>query len=172
MVDLFDRRDDEQDARIALLRYYSSECVTHGTYILTIAVLIFTSLEVYTRITLLNETATNLVFSFILSFLFTMGFYLLMRLILWGYLITPLMWIKPLTYEKAAEKLKCVQDKASVNLMIRLHLACGEFVKRAHKTVSKYAHPRHEWLVLFVICFFVFAFGVFPLLESQRTLLL
>ena len=29
---------DKQDARMALLRYYSSECIAHGVYLLALAV--------------------------------------------------------------------------------------------------------------------------------------
>lgn len=121
MVDLFHSKGEEQNARIALLRYYSSNCIYHGTYVLTVAIAIFASLEVYPSITFLNETQKELAFSFILGSLLTLGSYLLLRLLYWGRLATPVMWVKPLKYEDEAKNLSGVLDKAKVTIMIRLH---------------------------------------------------
>lgn len=165
MERLFNSQKEEQNARIALLRYYSSNCRAHGTYILTVAIAIFTSLEVYTRIIILNETLKNFAFSFILSVLLTIGSYWLVRLFFWGYLATPIMWVKPLKYEDTTKNLKCVLDKTNINTVIRLHLACSEYVKDTHETLSKFSKLRYEWLLLFGFYFLFSFFFVLPFLK-------
>lgn len=133
MDDLSNNPEQEQSARESLLRHYSSECIAHGTYVLTVGIAIFAFFEFFPNFIFPNEVWQSLAFGFVLGGLFTLATQIVGRTFLWGYLAYVILWIKPANYKDTAKYLESVIDKATINPLIKLHFACSEFVKKRHK---------------------------------------
>jgi len=152
-------QEEEQKARESLLRYYYSECMAHGTYILTVVIGIFTFLEVLGNVQFPNELWQKIVISLGLGLLSVIGFRFVVRTKLWGVMATDILCVKPMSTEDAADRLKARLWKGTTNitLLIRLQYACAALFKDNHKIWGFFDDfMRKLWflLLLIVISFF------------------
>jgi len=153
---------DKQDARIALLRHYSSERVAHGAYLVTIAVGFFGLVEAIplilkfvTSIDFLPftpELAGGIVVGLILSFFIVLFICILGRTFIWGHLATAVLSVKP----KEESEVKEEEEKTTATYIQRLHLACVDYVRKNHKWSATFYTLRIStlaliWFYLFVI---------------------
>jgi len=153
---------DKQDARIALLKHYSSECVAHGAYLVTIAVGFFGFVEaiplILKSVTSIDflpftpELAGGIVVSLILSVFIVFFIYILGRTFIWGHLATAVLSVKPKEENEVEEE----AEKTTVTYIQRLHLACVDYVRKRHKWPATFYTLRIStlaliWFYLFVI---------------------
>lgn len=153
---------DKQDARIALLRYYSFQCVAHGAYLVAIAVGLFSLvqltpsiLEFAASVTLLpvpSEIVTSILFSLILSGFVVAIAYVIGRTFFWGHLATSILHVKP----KEESEVERESDKTTITFLQQLHLACLDYVKEKHKWSAQFYTLRRNglaliWFDLFVV---------------------
>lgn len=130
---------DKQDARMALLKYYSSECVAHGAYLVAMAVGFFGLVAVIPRILsfvasvdslpFTPELAGGIVASLILSIFIVLIIYVLGRTFFWCYLTTAILNVKP----KEESEVEYEAGKTTVTFIQRLHVACVDYVGEKHK---------------------------------------
>jgi len=143
--------ENKQDARIALLKYYSSECVAHGVYLIAIS-LGFLSLTEIDSIPFTSELVRSIVASLLLSLFIVLLVYTLGRTFFWSYLRTTILSVKP----KEENAVKYEVDKTTVTFVQRLHLACVDYVKEKHSwSATVYTLKNSSlalvWFYLFVI---------------------
>lgn len=147
---------DKQDARIALLKYYSSECVAHGAYLVAIAVGFFALVEVAPLMTgvdflpFTSELARGIVASLMLSVFIILFIYVLGRTFFWGYLTTVILSVKP----KGKNEVEFEAERTTVTFIQRLHVACVDYVREKHKWSGIFYTLRISTLAL--IWFYVF----------------
>jgi len=150
---------DKQDARIALLRYYSSQCVAHGAYLVAMAVGFFGLLAVAPLILgcvasislpFAPELARGVVISVMLSIFIVLFIYILGRTFFWGYLTTAILSVKP----KEESEVECESGRTTATFIQRLHLACVDYVREKHRWAAKFPTLRISTLAL--ICFYLF----------------
>ncbi len=147
---------DKQDARIALLKYYSSECVAHGAYLVAIAVGFFAFVEVAPLMTgvdflpFTSELARGIVASLMLSVFIILFIYVLGRTFFWGYLTTVILSVKP----KGKSEVEFEAERTTVTFIQRLHVACVDYVREKHRWSAIFYTLRISTLAL--IWFYVF----------------
>ncbi|MDH5437274.1 MAG: hypothetical protein OEX76_00045 [Candidatus Bathyarchaeota archaeon] len=129
---------DKQDARIALLKYYSSECVAHGAYLIALAVGFFGLVQVASLITSVDflsftELAGGIIANLMLSIFIVLIIYILGRTFFWGYLRTVVLNVKP----KEESEVEFEAKRTTVTFIQRLHVACFEYVREKHKWSTK-----------------------------------
>jgi hypothetical protein len=152
---------DKQDARIALLRYYSSECVAHSAYLIALAITLLAFVELTPYIL---EFATNFVFptlpkesvtiiilslvasSFIISFVYVLG-----RTIVWSYMRSAILGVKPKETEVTYDP-----DRTTLTFLLQLHEGCLDYVKKKHGFWRRFygLRTRHlalVWVDLFIL---------------------
>jgi len=138
---------DKQDARIALLGYYSSECMTHSAYLVAIAIGLFGLVEATplilgfaTSVGFLSSTpelTTSIIASLILSVFIVLIIYILGRTFFWGYLTTAILNVKA----KEESEVECEAERTTVTFIQRLHLACVDYVREKHR----WSAPFNTW---------------------------
>lgn len=147
---------DKQDARIALLKYYSSECVAHGAYLIALAVGFFGLVEVVSLLTSVDfffvtpELAGGIVASLMLSVFSVLIICILGRTFYWGHLTTAVLNVKP----KEESEVEFEAKRTTVTFIQRLHVACVDYVREKHKWSTKINTLRISTLAL--ICFYLF----------------
>ena len=151
---------DKQDARMALLSYYSSECIAHGAYLVALAIgflgLVEASphiLEFATRVvspTLPEELARRTVLSLMASGFIVLVVYVLVRAVVWGYLRSAIVNVKP----KEESEVK-FEPETTVTFMQQLHEACFDYVKKKHAMWTKFYGLRARYLALIWLDLFV-----------------
>jgi len=149
---------DKQDARMALLNYYSSECIAHGAYFMALAVGFFGLVQASPRIlefaagvaspTLPKEFVMRVVLSLMASGFISLIIYVLVRAIFWGYLTSAIIKVKPKEGSEVGS-----EPETTVTFMRQLHEACFDYVKRKHGILIKLLRVRLAliWLGLFVV---------------------
>lgn len=154
---------DKQDARIALLKHYSSECVAHGAYLVAIAVGFFGLVEA-TLVILKSETSVNflpftpelarsIVFSLMWSVFIILFIRILIRTLYWGYLTTAILNVKP----KKESEVEYESGRTTVTFIQRLHVACVDYVSEEHKwsgPIGKW--KKNTWALIWFYLFVVF----------------
>jgi len=154
---------DKQDARIALLKYYSLECVAHSAYLVALAVGFFgfaeatpLILEFVASVTFLSfapELAGGIVVSLILSVFIVLIIYMLGRTFFWGYLTTAILNVKP----KEESEVECESERTTVTFIQRLHLACVDYIRDKHRwSVPFDAWRKSTWALIWFYLFVVF----------------
>jgi len=152
---------DKQDARIALLKYYSSECVTHGAYVLALAVGFVGFVEAIPLILKFEtsidfpfspELVIGIVVSLLLSTFIVLMIYILGRTFFLGYLTTSILSVKP----KEESEVECEAERTTVTFIQRLHLACVDYVREKHRLSATFSTLGIStlalvWFYLFVI---------------------
>lgn len=138
---------DKQDARIALLKSYSSQCTAHGVYIVAIAFGFFSLVEITRSIAsspLFSELSRDIISSLTFSGFIVLAIYVLGRTFLWGYLRAAVINVKP----KKEDEMKRESERTTVTFMQQLHVACSDYVKERHKVCARFFTLRLEHLVL------------------------
>jgi len=145
---------DKQDARIALLRYYSSECVAHGIYLVALAVgflgLVevtpilseFTSGVVFS--TLSEKLVSRIVLNLMVNGFVVLGVPVLGRTIFWGYLRSAILNVRP----KGESEIESDPRATTVTFLQQLHEGCLDYVKKKHRIWAKFYGLRARQLVL------------------------
>jgi len=151
---------DKQDARMALLSYYSSECIAYGAYLLALAVGFLGLVEVTpplleTAVSMVSPTLPEqLVRSTILGLMasgfIVFVFYVLGRAVVWGYLRSAIVNVKP----KGGNELK-FELGTTVTFMQQLHEACLDYVRRKHRLWTRFCGLRVRYLALIWLDLFV-----------------
>ncbi|KPV63586.1 MAG: hypothetical protein AOA66_0718 [Candidatus Bathyarchaeota archaeon BA2] len=152
---------DKQDARMALLSYYSSECIAHGAYLVALAVgflgLVEATphiLEFATRVfspTLPEELARRIILGLMASGFIVLVIYVLGRAVFWGYLRSAILNVKPKEGSRVEFK-----PGTTVTFMQQLHEACFDHAKNKHRIWTKIyglraGHLALIWLDLFIL---------------------
>jgi len=153
---------DKQDARMALLTYYSSECIAHGAYLLALAIALLGLVE-FTPIIL--EFLTNTVFptfsedlvtattlsliagGFIVLFVYVLG-----RIIVWSYLRSTILSVKP----NGGSGVTHDAETTTTTFLLQLHEGCVGYVKKKHRFWGQFyglkaRHLAFVWLDLFIV---------------------
>jgi len=145
---------DKQDARTALLKYYSSKCVAHGAYLIAIAVAFYGFvkfipfiLDSTTNITVLPSTPElmkSIMVSLTLSGFIVLIVYVLGRTFFWSYLTTAILNVKP----KEKSEVEYEAEQTTVTFLQQLHIACFDYVGSKHKISAKIYKLGHGYLAL------------------------
>lgn len=153
---------DKQDARIGLLKYYSSQYLAHSVYIAAIAFGFFGLVEFARSIAfpLLSELSKSIGFSFMLSGFVVLVIYVLGRALFWGYLRAAVINVKP----KKENEVTRVSERTTVTFMQQLHVACVDYVKDRHRTCARFFALRPEHLALMWFDLFVAFLVIFLIL--------
>lgn len=153
---------DKQDARMALLRYYSSECIAHGVYLLALAVAFLGFVEFTLHIL---ESVTNFVFpnlskefatvttlSLMASGFIVLVVYVLARIIVWSYLRSAILSVRP----KGGSEVAYDPERTTVTFLRQLHEGCLDYVKKKHGFWARLyglraRHLAFIWFDLFIV---------------------
>jgi len=149
MVDFWRDSKDLDSVRTALQKYYSSEYIAHGEYIISVAIGLLGfvvalpyiwSLELFTRVVLLG---------LISSILLTLTIHILGRTLFWSYLASAVLLVVP----KKESEIR-IENGTTVTSLLLLHQACTEYVRRKHKLIGEFYSLRiweiELWLILFI----------------------
>ena len=141
-MSFFFENPHEQDARDCLLKYYSSEGVAHGSYVLSVAIGFFAFIqavqyipEIYvsTVIPLIENSIKDVLIFFILSTFIAFGLYLFARTVYWGVLSGYALHVPPVSYQEAERR-----DPSGTNLIHRLNWACIENFRKHHSDLNQF----------------------------------
>jgi hypothetical protein len=151
--------DIEIRTRDSLLRYYSSECTTHGAYILSTAVGIFAFFQVASEIDKINFLTLNVgwvLTAVILSGFITISILFVARIIYWGTLTSVVTHVGELSIEEAKKGINPTRDK--ITFLLRLHRACVYYFTVSHTTLNHLVgvNRKKEMRTWYVILFTVF----------------
>jgi hypothetical protein len=155
--DDFTSEEIDIKTRDILLKYYSSECTTHGTYILSAALGAFAFFQVADKINGINFLSYNVGFilnGLIVSGFLTISILFIARTIYWGALTSIVTHIRELTAEQTEKTIDITRDK--ITFLLRLHRACIEFYKKSHPTlnhlvgVDRKTQMRRLYVIIFV----------------------
>ncbi len=134
---------DKQNARTALLKYYSTKCLAHGAYLVAIAVAFYGFvkfipfiLDPTINITippLTTELTKSIIVSLTLSGLIVLIVYVLGRTFFWSYLTTAILNVKP----KEKHEVEHEPERTTVTFLQQLHITCFDYVERKHKISAK-----------------------------------
>jgi hypothetical protein len=154
---------DKQDARIALLKSYSSQCVAHSVYVAALAFGFFSLVELARNFTiplLSSELLRSIMLSLIHSGFVVLVVYVLGRTFFWGYLRAAVINVKP----KKENEVERESERMTVTFMQQLHVACLDYVKERHKVCARFFALRPEHLALIWFDVFVAFLAIFLML--------
>ncbi|MFB0567362.1 MAG: hypothetical protein ACETVM_02095 [Candidatus Bathyarchaeia archaeon] len=159
---------DKQDARMALLSWYSSECIAHGAYLVALAVGFLGFVEATPHILefaasvfspiLPEGLVENIILGLMASVFVVFVVYVLGRAVFWGYLRSAIVNVMP----KEGSEVK-FEPGTTVTFMQQLHEACLDYVKRRHGMLTKVYGLRARYLALIWLDLFV-VFLIFSVL--------
>lgn len=145
---------DKQDARMALLRCYSSECIAHGAYLVAIAVGFFGLVEATPHIlrfatsvaspTLSEELVRIIILSLTVSGFIVLAACVLGRAVVWGCLRAAVLNVKP----KGGSGVKSEPGRTTVTFLEQLHEACLDYVGERHGVWARFYGLRGGYLAL------------------------
>ena len=122
----------DQNVRLALLKYYSSECLAHSTYIISLTIAFAATCSfLFPLIGSLDFLQKWFVYFVIWAILEAFAFimlYMVGRTFWWGYLVTGLLKVKP----KAKKDIK-LEEGTIITLLGQIHEACADYVKDTAK---------------------------------------
>ena len=143
----------EQDARLGLLRYYSFECVTRGTYILSLAVAFVAVgtfiFPYFSSLGLPSSIQDWLKWTILEGFLFA-AIYFIGRTFWWGYLITGLLVVKPKTESEYGK----LEEGTTLTLLRQIHDASAEYVSKSKRVGMRLAKHFSSFSVLKIMLVF------------------
>jgi hypothetical protein len=152
---------DKQDARMALLRHYSSECIAHGTYLVALAVAFlgfveFTPyiLEFVTSVvfpTLPERFVTVIISSLVASVFIVLVAYTLGRTIVCGYMRSTIISVKP----KKENEVTYDPETTTATFLLQLHEGCLDYVKKKHGFWAQFYKLRAKYLTLIWLDLFI-----------------
>lgn len=128
---------DKQDARVALLSYYSSECIAHGAYLVALAVGFLGLVEVAPYVlgfaagvfspVLSEGFVGRVVLGLVVSGFVVLVVYVFCRVVVWGYLRLAVVNVRP----KGGGEVE-VEAGQTVTFMWQLHEGCLDYVGGRH----------------------------------------
>jgi hypothetical protein len=137
----FDDETEDQKARAALLKYYSSESTVHGGFILTVAIGAFASFQIVTDI-LNTSPYREVLINAILGFFLTASIYLVARTLFWGTMTSYVLHVRELTVAEMSTKM--VNDELDkVTYLLRLDAACIRYFEAHHRYLNFFVGVRH-----------------------------
>jgi len=149
MVEFLSGPKHSDNARAVLLKYYSTKCITHGAYIITVALALwafiwalpyFWSIEVFTRVVLLG---------FISSILLILTVHILGRTFFWNCSASAVLHVVP----KKEGEIKTEEGTTATSLLL-LHQACVEYVRRKHRVIGEFYKAQiweiELWLIFLI----------------------
>ena len=155
--------ENEQNARDSLLRYYSSSNNVHGTYILAVAIGVFTfvqSIDVVEKH--LTGLSLNLYLSFMISVFFTVGLYLFLRTLYWGVLAGTPIWTHPASIKDMREAhqraVPGIPFPESISVIYRLHHQCYVDFRNKHPLLAFFNSGKRLFFLIFVPGFVLLLF--------------
>jgi len=144
---------DKQDARMALLSYYSSECIAHSAYLVALAVGFLGLVEAAPHIlefatsvvspALPEELVRRIILGLMASVFTVLVVYVLGRAVVWSCLRSAIVNVKP----KEGSGVKFEQG-TTVTFMQQLHEACLDYVQKKHGIWTKLYGLRARYLAL------------------------
>ncbi len=169
-------QDEEAETRDSLLRYFSAQANTHGTYILTTALVLFTALSILPKVVSLEGMSGQFIFLLTLSVGIVFGFRMTVRTIYWGTLTSTILWAKPYKPDTLVEKHPelippLTHGTNTLTLHVNLCVRCYDLVNLRHRILKVLF--QHELPVCFItwlalICSFavLLAFGIMKIPSS------
>jgi hypothetical protein len=142
MIDLPSGSQEELDARNSLLKYYYTECMAHGAYILTATIGIFGLIQAFSYIQFQNEFVKQVIFIVAVGGLIGLNIYFIFRSLRWAHFANSILWVKPIDYQKEAKAFECKLSETRLTMMIRLHDACRNSVVKFHDWIYKLSNLR------------------------------
>lgn len=134
---------DKQDARTALLKYYSSKCIAHGAYLIAIAVAFYGFIKFIslildpainiTILPLTTELMKSITISLTVSGFIVLTVYVLGRTFFWTHLTTAILNVKP----KEKNEIEYEPERTTATFLQQLHIACVNYVEHKHKISAK-----------------------------------
>jgi hypothetical protein len=154
---------------MALLSHYSSECITHGAYLVALAVAFLGLVETSPHIlefaasvfspALPEELARRIVLSLMTSIFTVLVVYVLGQAVVWSYLRSAIINVKP----KEGNGVK-FEPGTTATFMQQLHEACLDYVKKKHGIWTKFHGLRTRYLALIWLTLFAVFLIIFMLL--------
>jgi hypothetical protein len=137
---------DEIGTRNSLVKYYSSESITHGTFILTTVIGLFAFFQAKKELeTMLTMIPPKILSSLVLGFLLSLLVYFTIKAIFWGTISSYALHVLP----KKSEEIPG-------NALYRLHVSCLCYFKKHHPFINFLVGPGRPTL-LNVFFYFVIA---------------
>lgn len=166
MVNWFDNDEEEQRARDSLLRHYSSECMSHGAYIVTVAIGALTFVQATPYIQDIIPVEKGILISFAFSLLLTAFIFLASRIIFWGTIASTILHVRPATTMEI--KREFGKDFDNSPLLVKLEFSCIMDLKKIHPWLYEFAGPMRStarqflhYFGLFLLLFF-FVWFILP----------
>ena len=127
----------EDRARDSLLRSYSLKSVTHGTYIVTIAIGIFAFLQIVWPIEQ-GEIYEMLLASLVLPAFMVLGCIMLFQMVFWGMMISAVSYVSPIDEKDLPDYIKELERRreAKPTILCRLDVAANQHMKKYHRKIS------------------------------------
>ena len=151
---------DKQDARVALLSYYSSECIAHGAYLVALAVGFLGLVEAAPYIlefavgvfspVLPGGFVGRVVLGLVVSGFVVLVVYVFCRVVVWGYLRSAIVNVRP----KGGGEVESGPGTI-VTFMQQLHGACLDYVRGKHGLWMRVYGLRVRYLALVWVDLFV-----------------
>lgn len=140
----FFNEDQVQEARESLLQSCTTECLAHGTYILTTIIGFFAFMEIFFRIEFSSHEVQRLCLGLSLGVFLTLGLFMFARLVYWSKMASVVVYAKPTDPEKLPPTMLglAMQKKVKVTLLYQLENASFELVREHHRVwwgLSKYS---------------------------------
>lgn len=161
---------EKQDARIALLKSYTLQCVAHSAFMIAIALGFFSLVQFARSIVfppLFSELSRGIIFSLTYSGFIVLVFYVLGRTFFWWHLRAAVINVKP----KKESEVEHESERTTVTFLQQLHVACLDYVKEKHKICAKFytLRPGHLALIWFdVFVAFLIIFLILCYLHSFK----
>lgn len=151
---------DKQDARIALLKHYSTEGIVHSIYLLALTLALLSFIEFTSPIlepltTLSGKLVRGTILSLMTSSFIVLFVYVLGRTVFWGYMRLTIINVKPKENTETYDP-----KRTTVTFLQQLHEGCLDYVKAKHGVWARFYGLTARllaliWLGLFIACLMV-----------------
>lgn len=151
---------DKQDARMALLSYYSSERIAHSVYLLALTIAFLSFVEFTPHIlkvtsivfpTFSERLVTVVILSLMASVFIVLVVYILGRTIVWNYLRLAILGVKP----KDGSGVAYDPERTTLTFLLQLHEGCLDYVKKKHGVWARFYGLKGRYLVFVWVDLFV-----------------
>src|SRR4030042_6226747 len=162
-----ERDHDEQGARGILLKYYSSECTVHGTYIISLLIGLFTFMQIRDHFAKTDALLGTVAFALVLSFFPILIFYCVARAIIWGTMAGWVIYVRPVSQDEAETRV-CTEIRRGLleaTFLARLHFGCCDALVRHHWFWGMFLRGKMRGVVLifsYFACCFVVYYWIIP----------
>lgn len=154
MVDfLYGSKDSDSD-RAVLIKYYSSQCMAHGVYLVAIAIGLLSFVGVLPYFWSVAFLSRVVILGLISSTLLTLTIHILGRALFWSHMASAIIRTAP----KREGEVKTEEGATATSLFL-LHHACNEYVRRKHKIAGAFYTARMWEIELWFILLISFLLG-------------